>query len=1217
MESAGIVVLGMHRSGTSACVGLLRLYGAYLGEVIDSQPDNPKGFWENKNALSLDDEILRLLQCRWDWPWIFPQQWINRIPDELSRRRDAIIAELCVNRFWAIKDPRMCLLWPWWQAGLAKTNSQIMALLCLRHPGQVAQSLARRNQMETSQALLLWAQHVLFAEQHSRAMPRVLVFYDHILASPAETITHIENRLGITFPVSPKRDVFDDFISAELHHHHDHECPGSAIGHLCQEIFTLCRKEDALQQPEKWDEFRARLAPLLQEDGGERLPSLLAEILRLDDLQATQCQQIIEQDAEYKRLFERSSDEIYKLTHETDSIIVQKDQEIEAVMLQLEQAAKQIDCIRDERDQMLGSRSWRLTTPLRTLGYRLRGVKRAMTKSPSVIQHSPINSSRGNNFELHKIQEELEKTPLFDSEWYLAHYPDVAEAGLDPLQHYIDHGVAEGRNPNSYFDTAWYVKTYPDVAAAGMNPLLHYIEHGAAAGWNPCRFFDTKYYLRHNRDVAQSGMNPLHHFLAHGRKEGRKTHGLGYIAASTIQTGECNSRRVLVADYRIPRPDISAGELSTVGILHDLCALGFEVVFMPDDFLPDPHYERLLSAPGLSFITSASKYASPTDYLRQEGHTFSLFYFFRIQVAETMLEIAKAASPRARIIFHAPDLHYLRETRQAWLEKDPAQAARARITEEREMRIFEQSDVVVVVSPVEQQILRERLSQKKIVCFPGLHVPIVDQPAGEEGRKDLFFLAGYTHPPNVDAVLWFVTEIWPLIHARLPGAIFHILGAEAPEQVRRLGELPAIRYGGYVENLHEALATMRVGVAPLRYGAGVKGKVATTMGMGIPCVCTTIAAEGMHLHNGEQALLADTPEDFAGAVIKLYTDAEFWRAIASNGYRHAARYFGKDADLRMLLYVLREAHALPIDLYIDFCKNIDANKLHVPVPPDVPEISIIIPVYNQWHFTRDCLHSLLMFCNGSRISYEILLADDNSTDESTTAAAQYPGVRVIRTEKNCGFLRNCNNAAQHAKGKYILLLNNDTIVLPGWLDALYSTMEQDENIAICGSKMLYPDGTIQEAGAVIFTDASGWNIGRGHQQYEKPFQVVRRVDYVSGCSMLIKLSIWQEIGGFDDRYENAYYEDTDLCFSARNLGYSVAYQPESEVIHFENVSYTEGVDRNKTILMQKNAKIFLEKWGVFLQSTHLPPTSDWQTAMNHIGQAWEKRETSNGDHFTL
>lgn len=140
------------------------------------------------------------------------------------------------------------------------------------------------------------------------------------------------------------------------------------------------------------------------------------------------------------------------------------------------------------------------------------------------------------------------------------------------------------------------------------------------------------------------------------------------------------------------------------------------------------------------------------------------------------------------------------------------------------------------------------------------------------------------------------------------------------------------------------------------------------------------------------------------------------------------------------------------------------------------DVSIIIPVYNQWKLTCACINSILSTCDGD-VNYELILADDCSTDDTMNAATVYPGLIVIKTEKNSGFLQNCNHAARIARGRYILLLNNDTIVLPNWLENLYKTIESDKHIAIVGSKILYPTGLIQEAGSVIFHNGATLNIG--------------------------------------------------------------------------------------------------------------------------------------------
>ena len=124
----------------------------------------------------------------------------------------------------------------------------------------------------------------------------------------------------------------------------------------------------------------------------------------------------------------------------------------------------------------------------------------------------------------------------------------------------------------------------------------------------------------------------------------------------------------------------------------------------------------------------------------------------------------------------------------------------------------------------------------------------------------MFFIGGFSHPPNVSAVLWFATEVWPIVRDALPSAEFHIIGAEAPASVTALDEVQGIRFVGFVQNLDPLLGMFRLGVAPLLFGAGIKGKVALTMGAGIPCVCTEIAAEGMGIENGIHTFIADEPQ---------------------------------------------------------------------------------------------------------------------------------------------------------------------------------------------------------------------------------------------------------------------------------------------------------------------------------------------------------------------
>jgi len=470
-QSTGLVVLGMHRSGTSACAGLLRLHGAYLGEVIGEGPDNPKGFWENQKATLLNEEVLRVLECRWDWPWMFPEQGLDGLADKFTERRDAIAEELGSHSLWAIKDPRMCLLWPWWQVGLSRVAT-LGILLCLRQPMQVAQSLARRNQIDTNQALFLWARYVLSAELYSRGMRRVTVFYDDILNAPAQIIAQIEDALDIAFPVPLERSVAADFISGELCHHHDSEAPATAIGRLCQEIFMACRAGGPAQ-PEQWDGFRERLMKPLQQDKSGRLPWAFAEMLRLHDDGVALRQHMAERDA----LVARCNAGLAEMREQSD-----------AALGKLEEDQLRVNTERE-------------------------GNTRQMSRWQRFRHRFSLDKWR----QYYALRESPDAAWLFDESWYFNQYPDAVESGFTALRHYVLYGADAGKQPGPYFFADWYQRQYPGVATNGMNPLLHYLLFGAAAGNNPNPYFDTTWYIK-NYPAAQ-WRNPLAHYLDQGWKK--------------------------------------------------------------------------------------------------------------------------------------------------------------------------------------------------------------------------------------------------------------------------------------------------------------------------------------------------------------------------------------------------------------------------------------------------------------------------------------------------------------------------------------------------------------------------------------------------------------------------------------------------------------------------------------------------------------------------
>ncbi len=238
----------------------------------------------------------------------------------------------------------------------------------------------------------------------------------------------------------------------------------------------------------------------------------------------------------------------------------------------------------------------------------------------------------------------------------------------------------------------------------------------------------------------------------------------------------------------------------------------------------------------------------------------------------------------------------------------------------------------------------------------------------------------------------------------------------------------------------------------------------------------------------------------------------------------------------------------------------------------------MIPAHGVPDTLAECLRAV---ADTADVPYEVILVDDDADEGARSVLGATEGAHILRNERNLGFLRSVNRGAAMARGRYIVVLNDDSMPQTRWLSELVARAESGADVGIVAAKLVYPDGGLQEAGGIVWNDGGAENFGRGQEVDSPEFNYAREVDYGSAAALLVRSEVWELAGGFDERFAPCYWEDVDLCFTARSRGWRVMYEPKAVVVHAEGATHGTDVDatgRQKANQLL-NAPKFAAKWA--------------------------------------
>ena len=653
----------------------------------------------------------------------------------------------------------------------------------------------------------------------------------------------------------------------------------------------------------------------------------------------------------------------------------------------------------------------------------------------------------------------------------------------------------------------------------------------------------------------------------------------------------------LIIDPCLPMFDRASGSQRLFQIIKLFRKAGHHLTFIARNGIGQEAYARLLEKMGVEVYTTDRQMMRRMGYpvegrevnleelLRTRPYHYALLSFYDIAIQ--YLPLLRTLSPDTKIFIDTVDIHFLREARMAELENDNKLRQKAKTTQKAELEIYRQADAIITVTENDWQAIQDFLPGKPHGVIPNIH-EVLASPSPFADRQGLLFVGNFNHPPNGDAIRYFVQEIFPLVKRQIPEMTLTVLGNNPPEEIRSLNG-PGLQVTGYVPSTLPYLQKARVAVVPLRYGAGMKGKVGEALAHGLPVVSTSIGAEGMGMVHGENILIADNPGEFARQIEDLYLNPTLWEKLSSQGQRKVREYWSPEK----VYEILSDTFPSPPDLKAEFPKADQVEEIapgksiHGLEGKSVPLSSIIIPAKDNWIYTQLCLESLVRYAD---VPYELVIVDNGSSvpfwEPLKTWLGKNEGVRLkyLRSNKNLGFAGGCNQGIQISTGDFIILLNNDTVVTPGLFSTLLKPLREENGVGMTGPVSNFVAGaqliSSYKAGFGSPDEADIEELAEYAMEIRKRFKGrTTPTNNLVGLCLALKREVVQAIGGFDERFYPGNFEDVDYCIRAVQKGFKLMICQDAFLFHFGSRTFLNE-DQDYLTLFRGNLERFLKKWDL-------------------------------------